>query len=49
MIRAIKLYFVLEFSKDGLADLGDIAEGGVAKQLVILQGSVSLSCGQVSQ
>ena len=42
--------FVLEFSKDGSADLGDeFADGGVANQPVILQGGVSLSSGQVSQ
>ena len=52
LIRAIRaaLIFVLEFSKDGLADLGDeFADGGAAKQPVILQGSASLSSGQVSQ
>ena len=48
-IRAVKI-FVLEFHKDGSADLGDqFADGGAANQPVILQGGVGLSCGQVSQ
>ena len=42
--------FVLEFSKDGLADLGDkYADGGVANQPVIPKGGTGLSGGQVSQ
>ena len=46
--RAIQI-FVLEFSKDGLADLGHkFADGGSTNQPVMLQG-VGLSCGQVSQ
>ena len=48
-LRAMQI-FVLEFSKDGLADLGDeFADGGAASQPVILQGGVDLSCGQVSE
>ena len=47
--RAVKI-FVLEFSKDGSADLGDkFADGGAANQPVIMQGGVGLSRGQVSQ
>ena len=42
--------FILEFSKDGLADLDDkFADGAFAKQTVILQEGVGLSNGQVSQ
>ena len=42
--------FIMEFRKDGLADLGDkFADGGVANQHVILQQGVGLSSGQVSQ
>ena len=43
--RAIRVMqiFVLEFSKDGSADLGDeFADGGVANQPVVLQGGVGL-------
>ena len=41
--------FILEFSKDGLADVGDeFTDGGVAAQPVIPQGGVCLSCCQVS-
>ena len=48
-IRAAQI-FVLEFSKDGLADLGDeFANGGAANQPVVLQGGGGLSSGQVSQ
>ena len=48
-IRAVQI-FVQEFSKDGSADLGDeFADSGVANQLVILQGGVGLSSGQMSQ
>ena len=37
-IRAVQI-FVLEFSKDGLADLGgEFADGGAANQPVVLQG-----------
>ena len=47
--RAVRT-FVLEFSKDGSADLGDdFTDGGVANQLVILQGGVGLSGCQVCQ
>ena len=47
--RAGKI-FVLEFSKDGSADLEDkFAVIGVASQPVILQGGVGLSSGKVSQ
>ena len=47
--RAVQI-FVLEFSKDGSADLGDeFTEGGGANQIVILQEGVGLSCCQVSQ
>ena len=46
--RAVQI-FILEFSKDDLADLGDtFADGSVANQPVILQGGVGLACGQVS-
>ena len=42
--------FILEFSKDGSADLGDeFADGGAANQPVVLQGGIGLSSGQVSQ
>ena len=42
--------FILEFSKDGSADLGDkFADGGAANQPVVLQGGVCLSISQVSQ
>ena len=48
-IRAAQI-FVLEFSKDGPADLGDeFADGGSVNQPVILQGDASHSSGQVSQ
>ena len=48
-IREIQI-LVLEFSKDGSANLGDkFADGGAANQPVILQGGVGLSCVQVSQ
>ena len=44
-IRAVQV-FILEFSKDGLADLGDkFADGGAANQPAILQGGVGLSNG----
>ena len=47
--RAVQI-FVLEFSKDGLTDLGDkVTGGGSANQPVILQRFVSLSGYQVSQ
>ena len=49
LIRAIRevQIFILEFTKDESADLGDeCADGGLANQPVILQGPVS---GQVSQ
>ena len=49
LIRAIRAacIFVLEFSKDSLADLGDkFSDGASANQPVILQGGVSLSSGQ---
>ena len=49
VIRAVQI-LCLEFSKDGLADLGDeFTDGGLANQPVILQGGVSLSSGQMSQ
>ena len=42
--RAVQI-FVLELSKDGLADLGDeFTDGGLANQPVLLQGGVGLSC-----
>ena len=42
--------FVLELSKDGSADLGDeFEDASVANQPVVLQGSVGLFSGQVSQ
>ena len=42
--------FILEFSKDGSADLGEeFADGGTANQPVILQRGVGLPCSQVSQ
>ena len=42
--------FVLEFSKDGSADLRDeFVDGPLANQPVILQGGVHLSWVQVSQ
>ena len=48
-IRVVQI-FVVEFSRDGSADLGDkFADGGAAYQPVILQGGVGLSSGQVSQ
>ena len=47
--RAVQI-FVLEFSKDGLPDLGDkVTDGGLANQPLILQGGVSLTCYQVFQ
>ena len=52
LIRATRVVqiFILEFSKDGSADLGDeFADDGAANQAVVLQGSVGLSSGQVSQ
>ena len=40
----------LEFSEDGLADLGnEFTDGGSANQPVILQEGVGFSCCQVSQ
>ena len=49
VIRAVQI-FVLEFSKDGLVDLGDeFADGGSTKKPLILQGGVGFSCCQVSQ
>ena len=48
-IRAVQI-FVLEFSKDGSADLGDeFEDGDTANQPVVLQGGVGLSNGQVAQ
>ena len=45
VIRAAQI-FILEFSKDGLADLEDeFADGGVANQPVILQGGLGLCSG----
>ena len=42
--------FVLEFSKDGSADLGDeFTDGGSANQPVILEGGVGFSYHKVSQ
>ena len=42
LIRATQI-LVLQFSKNGSADLGDeFADGGSANQPVILQGGVSL-------
>ena len=52
LLRATRavLIFVLEFSKDGLVDLRDkFADGGAAKQPVVLQRGVGLSSGQMSQ
>ena len=52
LIRAVRAaqIFVLEFSKDGSADLGDkFADGGAANKPVVLQGGVDLSSGQMSQ
>ena len=41
---------VLEFSKDGSADLGDeFGDGGAANQPGVLQGGLGLSSRQVSQ
>ena len=41
--------FILEFSKDGSANLQDeFVDGGAANQPLILQGGVGLSNGQVS-
>ena len=49
VIRAAQI-FVLEFSKDGSADLGyEFADGAFANQPVIPQGAVGLSSGQLSQ
>ena len=48
-IRAVQI-FILEFSKDGSADLGDeYAADGAANQPVVLQEGVGLSSGQVSR
>ena len=48
-IRAVQIS-LLEFSKNGSADLGDeFADGGAANQPVVLQGGVSLPSGPVSQ
>ena len=48
-IRAMQV-FILEFHKDGLADLEDeFADVGASDQPLILQGGVGLSSGQVSQ
>ena len=45
--RAARI-FVLKFSMDGLADLGDeFTDGGATNQPVILQGGVGFSCYQV--
>ena len=42
--------FVLEFSKDDSADLGDeFTAFGSASEPVIVQGGVGLSCCQVSE
>ena len=52
LIRAIRTVqiFILEFSKDGWADLGDeFADGGRANQPVVLHGGIGLSSGKVSQ
>ena len=52
VIRAILAVqiFVLEFHKDGSADMGDqFTDGGLGNQPVILHGGVGPSCGQVSQ
>ena len=52
LLRAIRAaqICILEFSKDGLADLGDeFADGAVANQPVIMQGGVGRSSGQVSK
>ena len=52
IVRAIKpeQLFVLEFSKDGLGDLGDeFEDSGAANQQMVMQGGVGLSSGQVSQ
>ena len=47
-IRAMQM-FVLKFSKEGWADLGNrFADGGATNQPVIVQG-VGLSCGEVCQ
>ena len=47
-IRAVQI-FVLEFRKDGSADLGDkFADGGTANQSGTLQGGIGLTSGQVS-
>ena len=47
--RAVQI-FILEFSKDGSADLEDeFTDGGAANQPVVQQGGVGLSSGQVSQ
>ena len=51
LIRAIRVaqIFILEFSKDGSADLGDeYVDGGLANQSVILQGGVVSVLMQVS-
>ena len=46
--RAVQIS-ILEFSKDGSADLGDeLRDGDSDDQLVILQGGVGHSCYQVS-
>ena len=48
-IRTVQI-FVLEFSKDGSADLEDkFTDSGASNQPVVLQGGVGLSSGQVSQ
>ena len=52
LIKAIKAVqiFVLKFSKDGSADLGEEFPDGVsANQPVVQQEGVGLSSGQVSQ
>ena len=48
-VRAVQI-FILEFRKNGLADLGNkFADGGEANQPVVLQGDVGLSSGHVSR
>ena len=48
-IRALQI-FILEFRKDGSADLEDeFADVAAANQPVIMQGGIGLSSGQMSQ
>ena len=50
MVSRVKEIFILEFGKDGSADLVDeFTDGGSANQPVILQAGVGLFCCQVSQ